>query len=140
MCGAARPTRTRLCESGGVSYIYVVKIALALLLIALQLRPLAGAVVCLHAATTNDPQCAMPMPDRDPDPAPAHHTDQPATPTQAPGHGCPASILCAAPTTAVLPLVNLLAIVPPAERTAATLLPISTPTDPTAPPAPPPNA
>lgn len=111
----------------------------ALLLILLQLRPLAGAVVCLHNLATG---MECPMPDHPDGSAPARAPAPPAP--QAghgiPGSGCPAADFCApmAPAIAAVPspFVGMIS-----EHSIGMLFRHGLhSTEPAAPPAPPPNA
>jgi hypothetical protein len=68
------------------------RIAIALLLLLVQLRPLAAGVVCLERVLQSE-ECAMPV--QEPG------VSQPDQPRTAP-HRCPDAILCSPPTPAVL--------------------------------------
>lgn len=106
-------------------------------MLVLQLRPFAGAAICLHQALAADQKCEMALPG-----TADHNASTPSAPGTAPTPrtDCPLAQLCAAPAGAVLSFTVRTSI---ATTDVATTLPTCTDklltADPAAPLVPPPN-
>ncbi len=111
------------------------RVAAAVLLLVLQLKPLVGTAICIENLSTTG-ECPMPIgqaPGQTPAPAPHE-----------PGHGfpapgCPAADFCA-PLAPAIGAVPVILSTPISERgTSTSFLPGLHSVEPAAPPAPPPN-
>lgn len=100
------------------------------LLVMLQLGPLAGAGICMHAAPQPEAKCPMPMPGMDHESGPSH---------SAPAQDCAQMVVCA-PTAPMVPAtLQLFGATPPASTEYSSPSTLH-PGDPVAPPQPPPIA
>ncbi|MES1259231.1 MAG: hypothetical protein ABUL71_01455 [Gemmatimonadota bacterium] len=110
----------------------------ATLLLMMQLRPFAGAAICLHESLTTHPGCEMTMPGTSNHRGAAQHSS--SVPAPKPSSDCPLAQLCANPAGAVLS-VSVSTTVAPIEQPSGTPSYQNTlhTTDPAAPLVPPPN-
>lgn len=104
----------------------------ALLLLLLQVKPLAAAVICLRDAS---PASECPMPGQAPSPAPAPHGSDHGAPA-----GCPAAAVCAAAAPALGAFTTSFSTSPLEHLSNTWFVSKLHSADPVAPPAPPPNA
>ncbi len=99
-------------------------------LVLLQLGPLAGAGICMHAAPQPEAKCPMPMSGMDHESSPSH---------SAPAQDCAQMMVCA-PTAPMVPVTLQLFGATPRASTAYSTPSALLPGDPVAPPQPPPIA
>jgi hypothetical protein len=126
-----------VAQPGSARYRSIVLRTFATLMLLLQLRPFAGAAICLNQVLSADQKCEMALPDAANHDAPAPNSSGTAP---IPRTDCPLAQLCAVPAGAVL---SFNVTTPIATTEAVTTLPPYTDklfaADPAAPLVPPPN-